>query len=442
VNTDCGSGICDDTKHCAVSPSCAGGVHGISTCGTGEFGDAWKSHETCCKSLPVPGYADPDHGGKTTYLDKYEITAGRLRAFITTISAANGGVPNIQTYTKNHRPAVKWNPGWEDNLPQSAAGTTLTYAVADPLPGVPVKFLYPGEDQYLLNHPTQTTWWIRGTGPADTSQQHAGQTGNYTVDTGLYNALTSSHFFPEYYASGWPQGTDYAAGHAYNCFNGVQSYAWNTYWFDPAIITAYTGDPVHGGGVMVYPQEVYDEKAANCTPNSLFAAFCAWDGGQLATGEVMDYITGNTVQPIYDGAYPNGLYASRGGATQCGSQANTLNTFPDGGTPCWNVYYFPGTNVVPAGLPHAGDPNTYEDSARIAPPGRIAADTIVKAPNVEPWMDMIGNLEEAVMKKGETTRFDYRGFGAEYSSITHHRNQQSTPRYKAGSFGARCMRFK
>jgi hypothetical protein len=93
-------------------------------------------------------------------------------------------------------------------------------------------------------------------------------------------------------------------------------------------------------------------------------------------------------------------------------------------------------------LPHAGAANTYDSSARVAAPGRVQADEIVKAPNAEGWRDMIGNLEEAVMKKGETTRFDYRGYGGEWGSITHHRNQQSTPRYKSGSFGARCMRFK
>lgn len=32
----------------------------------------------------------------------------------------------------------------------------------------------------------------------------------------------------------------------------------------------------------------------------------------------------------------------------------------------------------------------------------------------ERWLDLIGNLEEAVLKKGETERFDYRGYGVEY----------------------------
>jgi hypothetical protein len=72
----------------------------------------------------------------------------------------------------------------------------------------------------------------------------------------------------------------------------------------------------------------------------------------------------------------------------------------------------------------------------------VLGDVISKTAADEPWMDMIGNLQEVVLKKGETVRFDYRGYGLEWSSITHHHNQQTTPRNKAGSFGARCMRFK
>jgi hypothetical protein len=454
VDKDCSSNVCDSTKHCSPGASCKTALHGGQTCGTGEFGDMNSQHtgpggvlqpgyETCCRSLPVPGYADAEHAGKTTYVDKYEITAGRMRTFIETISAANGGVPDIKGYMAAHRPAAKWNNGWEDALPQANAGSNHTFTVGY----ASGNLLYPGQDQYIGNHPTQNTWWIRATGPNDINKQGPGQNGMYAVDNGVYNALMSAHFFPEYFAcnpalpgaAGCSPGaawgsTDYAAGHAFNCYNGAESYAWNTYWFPPAVITTYTGD-----GVMVNTKEQYDEKAMNCSPLALYAAFCAWDGGQLMTGEVADYISGNTVQPIYDAAYPNGKYAP--GNAQCGS-GNTLNTFSDGGNPCYNVYFFPGYDNVPAGLPHAGLKNTYDSSARIAPPGRIVADMMTKNAGDEPWMDMIGNLEEAVIKKGETIRFDYRGFGAEYGSITHHRNQQTTPRYKSGSFGARCMRFK
>ena len=77
-------------------------MHGGTTCGIGEFGDANKTHESCCKSLPVAGFTDPDEPGKAVYLDKYEITAGRMRAFVDAIAAANGGTPNIKGYIAAH----------------------------------------------------------------------------------------------------------------------------------------------------------------------------------------------------------------------------------------------------------------------------------------------------------------------------------------------------
>src|SRR6185295_2561093 len=79
-DADCGTDSCVSNK-CSAS-SCKAVVHGGSTCGTGEFGDAGKVHESCCKSLPVSGWSDPKRPGKQVYLDKYEITAGRMRKFV------------------------------------------------------------------------------------------------------------------------------------------------------------------------------------------------------------------------------------------------------------------------------------------------------------------------------------------------------------------------
>ena len=84
----------------------------------------------------------------------------------------------------------------------------------------------------------------------------------------------------------------------------------------------------------------------------------------------------------------------------------------------------------------------FDDTGKIASPGRVPGDTITMNAGDQPWMDLIGNLAEAVLKRGETNRFDYRGYGVEFGSIQHHKNQQSTSRGKGGAFGARCMRFK
>ena len=158
-----------------------------------------------------------------------------------------------------------------------------------------------------------------------------------------------------------------------------------------------------------------DEKAANCTPFAMFAAFCVWDGGEIATDGVMDYITSNSSK------------LAAGNSANCAN--NTLNTEPDGTQGCYQVYFYP--DVSPQGT---------DDSAKIAPPGRVPADTVTYAGQAEPWMDMKGNLLEGVLLSNGL--FGTRGFGYGFSSVTNHKLQQTTPRYKSGSYGARCMRFK
>jgi len=409
VAGDCTTKACGPDKKCLVGPSC-NTVHGGNTCGFGEFGDGFKSHETCCKSLPVAGYADPEHNGKKVYLDKYEITAGRMRTFVNAIAAGNGGTPNIKGWLAAHRPAVKWNTGWEAFLPTANSGSTVTFNVTNP---TGANLLNPGQDEYL-KFDTQPSWSVG--------------TGMFSVDVGVYLALGGVHLFPEYITGpGWPT-PDYAAAHALNCGNGHGQYGWSTYWFDAATINQYSG-----GVGKANTQEVLDEKAMNCAPSAMFAAFCVWDGGQLATAEVMDSITGNTTEPVYSaaGSVQTGKLAA--GNSSCGS-GSTLNTFSDGSQGCYslpnNAGFFPGIA------------NDYDSSAKIASPGRVAADVVVKTAGDEPWMDMIGNLQEVVTKRNETTRFDYRGYGVEYGSIVHHKNQESTPRMKSGALGARCMRFK
>jgi hypothetical protein len=479
VDTDC-NGACTYLKKCVDTPSCKN-QHGGDTCGTNEVGSGAESHlgpgavvasghEDCCRTLEVTGYTDPvmPPGKTKVYLDKYEITAGRMRAFLEAIgggvdAAGNAKDANVQAYLAAHRPS-RWSQGWENVLPADKASSTGTYVVKD----VTVDLQYPGQDWYYtgstnLYHRTQNTWWIRATGPTDPAQQAAGQQGTYTVATAVNYALGAGTMFPEYYANPavWPvangEGEGYAAAHALNCSNGHGAFGWSTYWFDDATIKASSGgNPAVG---KAYPKTILDEKALTCTPNALFAAFCAWDGGQLATAEVIDAITGNGFSPIYDAGAGGAADADCQGGAACqngklapgksktnGQPApntialcagNTLNTFPDGSQGCYNVYYYPG---YPDNTPLAQ--RDFDDTGKIAPPGRVLGDVISKTAGDEPWMDLIGNLQEVVLKKGETNRFDYRGYGVEWQSIQHHHAQQTTPRFKGGAFGARCMRFK
>jgi hypothetical protein len=449
VDTDC-NGACNYLKKCTDAPSCKN-QHGGTTCGTGEFmnpdptaappghvvagGTVVAGHEDCCRTLEVKGFTDPVMpAGKTkVYLDKYEITAGRMRAFLEAIgggvdAAGNAKDANIRAWMAAHRPA-RWEPGWEEVLPTANDNSVVNYTVSRPT----VNMLYPGQDQFIANHPTQAGngWWI---GNANV-EQAVGQDLPRTIDVGVFWALGAQYFFPEYHANAppWPS-TEYAASHALNCANTDNSFGYSTYWFDQATIAAHLG----GTQGKYFSKADLDEKALNCSPNALFAAFCVWDGGQLATAEVMDRVTGNSLSPIYDaGACQGGAACQNGkiaaGMSTCGGTPHKYITYPDGGSvPCADVYYYPNDNGH----------DYFDGSSRIAPPGRVTADLISDAAADEPWMDLIGNLQEVVYKKGETKRFDYRGYGTEWSSIQHHHNQQTTPRNKGGSLGARCMRFK
>ena len=406
---DCGTGgKCGADKKCLVGPSCDV-VHGGTTCGTGEFGDATKNHESCCTSLLVDGFTDSNHPGKLVYLDKYEITAGRMRAFIETMAKANGGAPNIKDYTAAHRPK-RWVDGWESLLPIDYADGEASFTVSNPT----VDNLYPGQDRYNVVS-TQPSWSVLS--------------GTYTVTTGIYDQLGASPFFPEYKGQGpTPDETDYAATHNLNCTNVAGSFGLSTYWFDKQIV-----QDASGGVGKAFTKDQMDEKSLNCTPFGMFAAFCAWDGGELMTSEVFDEIAGT---------WPTG--GANGGALA--PTASTPSNMPGvnkvgGGTPHTLIITADGaddTTLDVYNFPIPADGVDYDGTNRIAAPGRVAADVMER--NGSQWHDLKGNLLEAVVLPDN--RFDYRGYGIGFSSVVHHKNQESTPRMKGGSFGARCMRFR
>ena len=386
VDADCTSGACSASKVCLEGPSCKAANGGV-TCGEGEVGDPGAQHESCCRSLPVNGFSDSRQPGKKVYVDKYEITAGRMRAFFDWLVATRGG-PDVKGYMAANRPA-RWVNGWENTLPSANVGVLASFTTQNPT----VDLLYPGQDKYLITS-TQSTWSVAN--------------GNWQIDPGYYYAMGGTHFFPEYVTGpGWP-APDYAASHNLNCGNSAQGYGFGTYWYPDNIVKDFSG-----GVKKFFSQEVMDRRALNCTPFGLYAAMCAWDGGQLVTSEVMDYI----------GGAGQTRFKVNGSAPTC---ANGIISGGDGSTACYALYWDPGTD--------------YDDSGRVAPPGRIPADGVVLAQGDEPWRDMKGNLVETVLKPDNT--FDYRSYGIGHASIIHHRNQISTPRMKAGSFGARCMRFR
>jgi hypothetical protein len=169
----------------------------------------------------------------------------------------------------------------------------------------------------------------------------------------------------------------------------------------------------------------------NCIPAAVLAAFCHWDGGQLATDEVLDFVTG---------AAPT-LGFTAGCGTRC-APLNQVQATSDSGSDTGVVYYYPY---------YAG---TTEGTSRVASPGRVTTDVVRINAADEPWMDLHGNMHEIVLDVTGGTFNDrfgikYRGLG--YTSARAGGNGGSPasttgrynwPEYKAAYSGGRCMRFK
>lgn len=109
IDTDCTSLACPAGR-CAEAPSCrfkAGGA----TCGSGEVGDPAATHEDCCTSITVPrSLAD----GGPFKLDKYLVTAGRMRAFLESVNY------DVRGWVATHRPPWWKGTGtstWDAMLP-------------------------------------------------------------------------------------------------------------------------------------------------------------------------------------------------------------------------------------------------------------------------------------------------------------------------------------
>ena len=111
AGADCASGACPAEK-CAEAPSCAQRAGG-ATCGPGEVGDPAAQHEDCCASAVVPR---PAASGGPFRMDKYLVTAGRMRAFLEAVGY------DVKGWVAAHRPAWWTGTGtstWDAMLPSS-----------------------------------------------------------------------------------------------------------------------------------------------------------------------------------------------------------------------------------------------------------------------------------------------------------------------------------
>lgn len=325
---DCASGACSElSKRCVVAPSCRGalGAAGVDTCGTGEPGAPGAVVESCCRSLPLPTRT-------TRRLDRYEITAGRLRAFIAALAASGGGTPNVRAFAKAYAVAnptsqlgtvASGYPGLLDVLPDQASP-------AAPLP-LPVHL---------------------GAFPLDPMN---------TLD---------------------------------GCYMGVGSYGHATYWQPTADINPY------GLGARKHAREALDQKPMNCVMPMMLAAFCAWDGGELARtadfrevwGRRAAAVGATTVYHPWTALLSVGEVNWRNGHGAACSPAG----WPGCVNPQPTHYTFPTLDAEGQASNPAND-----DSPAIGAPGRFSKDvTFVTSASGEGWYDVGGNLMEAAWPVG------------------------------------------
>lgn len=105
ADSDCASEACRENV-CAIRKSCKPKFGG-GTCGSGEIGAADAKHEDCCTVLDVPR---PDANGGAYKLDKYLITAGRMRTFL---KAVNN---DVKSYVAKD-PPKGWDATWTKSVP-------------------------------------------------------------------------------------------------------------------------------------------------------------------------------------------------------------------------------------------------------------------------------------------------------------------------------------
>ena len=458
ADSDCDV-VCSDAKVCITTPSCKAHFGG-DTCGIGEVGESTAQHESCCKTLPVSGYTDPTHPGKQVYLDKYEITAGRIRSWIAQMAAANGGKPDVRGWISKNRPQI-WDPAWDEFLPTDTEGGSKVIA------------------RRLLGDPRVEDRNDSGPGvvgpPATDQPRNMGT--NYQFGSETYVDL-----------------------HGMDCATFAGSYGFPTYWYPPEILSRNSQvarkDGIGFDGKPVPAQEALDVKAMNCITGLMLQAFCAWDGGQLATDEVLDYVT----------ATPPTLGNTSGCGTQYdnhdkllflqdGHQGTTApedytGTVQEGGR-CAKVLLINATFDAGDNLPKPGSQlnvhnyfypdlgdysvNTSDKSWEVSAPGRATyanydfsyrgkqVDMVRINPNDEPWMDLAGNLSETALDTTNgafTGDFAMKMRGIGYGSARSDLNMNVQPKgpkpgdvvetkirikrpeAKAAYIGGRCMRFK
>ena len=330
AGSDCSSAGCSmNTGKCTTRSCATGETAGIVTCGSKETGQAGAVHESCCKSLVLPTRT-------TLRLDKYEVTSGRFRTFLSKVG------PNVRAWVTTYIAAN----------PTSQLATLVGLAPTVFPDGSNLSTIYPNADRFVPHS----------------------LTAHMVVDIDNYGGI---------------RGCD-------NDYNplvaGEGNYSSNTYWMDA------THEADYGIKPRTLPRTTSDEKPLNCAMPMMFAAFCAWDGGEMAT--LADYHdvwvrppttypwgAVDTKRPTYN--WCNGPYNNGGFTCQCDGVHN-IGTL---GCPAAGGFSVNGQ----AGLFYEWPLNTdrsRDNSPLLAAPGRFPGDATLLTSGGESWMDIYANLAE------------------------------------------------
>jgi hypothetical protein len=254
-------------------------------------------------------------------LDKYEITAGRYRTFITAAG------PNIRDWVTKYAAA---NP---------------TSQLAKAVAAYPVFLdLYPAAERF----------------------DNMSLTAHLSFDIDNYNGSRG-------------------------CYNGEGDFSANTYWQDDVHLKDF------GLPTRALARSITDEKPMNCAMPIMFTAFCAWDGGELAT--LADYAE------IWPAAQdfpfgPTNLCTEPGGLGEPGKYmpCNAYNWcnggYENGGFKCQNL------SLAVNGEPGVfyeyplGTDRSKDNEPLIAAPGRFTQDETAIKSGGEGWRDVFANLGE------------------------------------------------
>ncbi len=238
VDGDCASGGCNYQFKCASHRSCKRHWGG-DTCGFGGAGSLGAEQwEDCCATAEVTPTSGPTVG-QTVKLGKYQVTAGRIRAFLEDVNydvrgfvqqaRALGRVPAIPG---NAQGRLLLEPDWDLYLPTSFDGNQNAGELADCSQG----------------QTTSGTTCMAGTEQA-----------------GIYTAV--KRHLGGFIFKANAQGST-------GCFVGA-----------PGTHAFRFPEGEHDGAAPQLGQDDYDTKSMQCIDYLVGQAFCVWDGGRLELGQ-------------------------------------------------------------------------------------------------------------------------------------------------------------